>query len=86
MTKNELPSDGEKVYFLSASANPHRKKLNDCVCTILSRKELPESSLVYWDYSEHIAVEVKLPYHFDDDRHNGGTTWVDLSEIHVIKN
>ncbi len=84
MDKNELPSDGEKVRFFSNSDNQSRRTLNGSICTILSRKELPESSLVYWDYSGHIAVEIKLPYHFDDPRHNGGTTSADLTEIHLI--
>ena len=84
MTIDQLPPDGTKVLFRSNVPNPARQTLNESVCTILSREELSPESLVYQKYTDHIAVEIRFPYHCEDSRHNGGVTWADLNEIHLI--
>jgi hypothetical protein len=84
MKKDELPADGTNVLFRSDSDNPNRRSLNDSVCTIVSRKELRPDSPAYHGYTQHVAVEIRFPYSVDDPRHNGGITWTDLSELHLI--
>ena len=86
MTKDTLPANGQKVILSSTLPNVHRRSLNGAICTILSRIELPPNSPVYKDYTDHIAIEVRLPWwSIENPKHNGGTTWVDLTEIRELQ-
>jgi len=85
MKREKLPADDDEVWFYSESPNPHRRTLNNSICTIISRKELPVNHPAYNNYTEHIAVKIRFPYKFDDSRHNGAKSWADLNEIHLIK-